>query len=162
MNWLDIVILIILAVSTLVGLKTGVVKAVLSVIGVILGVILAGRYYNALAGSLTFITQPSLAKIAAFAIILIAVMVVATLISWVVKWAISALMLGWVNHLGGAVFGFILGAIFCGAILTMWAKFSGISTPVRDSALAGMLLNSFPIVLALLPKEFDSVRSFFK
>jgi membrane protein required for colicin V production len=162
MNWLDIVILVIIVVSTLAGLKVGLIKAVLTMAGVIVGVILAGRYYNDLAAHLTFISQPTLAGITAFAIILIAVMVIAAVAASLIKWAVSAMMLGWVNRIGGAVLGFVLGAIFCGALLAIWASFVGESGPVSDSALAGLLLDSFPLVLALLPEEFDSVRSFFQ
>ena len=162
MNWLDIIILIVIIISTLIGLKVGLIKAVLSIVGVVVGVVLAGRYYTNLSGLLTFISQPSLAKIAAFAIILIGVMVIAAVLAAIIKWAVSAVMLGWINRLGGAVFGFVLGAIFCGAVLAMWAKFAGEAGPVNDSALAKLLLDSFPVVLTLLPGEFDSVRSFFQ
>ena len=162
MSWLDIVIFILLIVSVLTGLKIGLIKAVLSMVGVVVGVVLAGQYSVALAGHLTFISQPSLAKIAAFAIILIVVMIIAAVLASLVKWAVSAMMLGWVNRLGGAVFGLVLGAIFCGALLAMWVKFVGISEPVNESALATFLLDSFPIVLSLLPGEFDSIRSFFQ
>jgi len=162
MNWLDIVILIIIIIPTLIGLKVGIIKALLSIAGVIVGVILAGRYYVVLAEHLTFISQPSLAKIAAFAIILIVVMIIAAVLASVIKWVVSAVMLGWVNRLGGAVFGFVLGMIFCGALLAIWVKFVGISGPIHESILAALLLDGFPMVLALLPGEFDSVRSFFQ
>ena len=46
MNWLDIVILILLVVPTLIGLKIGIIKAVMSIAGVIIGVLLAGRFYE--------------------------------------------------------------------------------------------------------------------
>ena len=162
MNWLDIIILALIVIPTLIGLKVGIVKAVLSVAGVVVGVILAGHCYVVFAERLTFISQPNLAQIAAFAIILIGVMIIAAVLASLVKWAVSAVMLGWVNRLGGAVFGFVLGAIFCGALLTIWVQFLGISGPVNDSAMAKLLLDSFPMVLALLPGEFDSVRSFFQ
>jgi membrane protein required for colicin V production len=45
MNWLDIVILVVLAVATLSGLIIGLVSAALSLAGIIVGVMLAGRYY---------------------------------------------------------------------------------------------------------------------
>jgi len=162
MNWLDIVILILIVVSILTGLKIGLIKAVLSMVGVVVGVVLAGQYSVALAEHLTFISQPSLAKIAAFAIILIVVMIIAAVLASLIKWAVSAVMLGWVNRLGGAVFGLVLGAIFCGALLAMWVKFLGITEAVDESALAVLLLDNFPVVLALLPGEFDSIRSFFQ
>ncbi|MFC1901987.1 CvpA family protein [Chloroflexota bacterium] len=162
MNWLDIIILVIIVIPTLIGLKIGIIKAVLSMAGAFVGVILAGRYYVMLAEQLTFISQPSIAKIAAFALILIGVMIIAAVLASLVKWVVSVVLLGWVNRLGGAVFGFVLGAIFCGALLTIWAKFVGVTGLVDESALAVLLLDSFPVVLALLPAEFDSVRSFFQ
>jgi len=161
MSWLDIVILALIVIPTLIGLKVGIIKALLSVVGVVVGVILAGHYYVAFAEHLTFISQPSLAKIAAFAIILIGVMIVAAIVASLIKWAVSAVMLGWVNRLGGAILGFVLGAVFCGALLTMWGNFLGPSEAMNNSFMAQLLLDTFPIVLALLPGEFDSVRSFF-
>ena len=162
MSWLDIIILIILVIPTLLGLKMGIIKALLSIIGVIVGVVLAGRFSESLGGALTFISDPGWAKIAAFAIIIIVVMIIAAIVAALTKRILSAMLLGWVNHLGGAVFGFGLGLIFCGAILTMWVKFLGIGDSISGSILANFLLNVFPVVLALLPAEFDSVRSFFQ
>ncbi|HUV75583.1 MAG TPA: CvpA family protein [Dehalococcoidales bacterium] len=161
MNWLDIVIIALIAIPTLIGLKIGIIKAALSLAGVILGTILAGHYYAALAEQLTFISQANLAKIAAFAIILIGVMLIAGVLAAVLKWVVSAVMLGWVNRLGGAIFGFLLGAIFCGALLAIWANFLGTGA-ITSSGLATLLLDRFPMVLALLPEEFDAVRSFFQ
>ena len=161
MNWLDIFIIVITAIPTLIGLKIGIIKAALSLAGVILGTILAGHYYVALAEQLTFISQANLAKIAAFAIILIGVMLIASVLAAVLKWVVSAVMLGWVNRLGGAIFGFLLGAVFCGALLAIWANFLGTGA-ITSSGLATLLLDRFPMVLALLPEEFDAVRSFFQ
>lgn len=162
MNWLDIVIIVNIAIPTLIGLRIGIIKTVLSLAGVIVGVILAGRYYVILSEQLTFIPQENLAKIAAFAIILIGVMIITGVLASVLKWIASVVLLGWVNRLGGAIFGFVLGAIFCSALLAIWAKFLGIEGPIASSGLATLLLDQFPIVLALLPEEFDAVRSFFQ
>ena len=162
MHWLDIVIVALIAIPTLIGLRTGLIKAALTLAGLIIGVILAGRFYVALAEQLTFIPQSSIARIAAFAIILVVVMVIAGVIASVLKWLTSIVMLGWVNRLGGAAFGFVLGAIFSAALLATWVNFLGLSEPVAESALAALLLDRFPIILALLPEEFDSIRSFFQ
>ncbi len=162
MNWLDIVVLVIMIISILVGLKIGLIKALLSLAGSIVGVILAGHYYVPLSELLSFIPQTSLAKIVAFAIIFIVVMVVASVLAVLLKWAVSAMMLGWVNHLGGAIFGLVMGAIFCGALLAIWVRFSSDTTTISESTLAAILLDRFPLVLALLPDEFDVIRSFFQ
>jgi len=161
MNWLDIVIIVLIGISTLSGLKIGLIKELLSLAGLILGIILAGRYYTDLAGRLTFIPQENLAKIAAFAIILIGVMLIAGILAAILKSLVAAVMLGWIDHLGGAVLGFLLGAIFCSVFLAIWAKFLGTGGPIAESSLALVLLDKLPMILALLPKEFDAIRSFF-
>jgi membrane protein required for colicin V production len=162
MNWLDIIILILIVVPTLIGLKIGIIKALFTVAGIIVGVVLAGRFSEPLGSSLTFISDPGWANIAGFAIILIAVMIIASILARVLKNVLSAVLLGWVNRLGGAILGFIMGFFFCGALLSMWVKFLGIGDTVSDSALANLLLNGLPVILALLPSEFDSVREFFQ
>ena len=161
MSWLDIVIIVIVGIATFWGLRIGIIKAVLSLVGLIVGVILAGRYYVPLSEQLTFIPQASIAKIVAFAIILIGIMVIAGVLARFLKWTASILMLGWVNRLGGAVFGFVLGTILCSALLAIWVKFFGIAGVINESSLTAILLHYFPMVLALLPHEFDVVRSFF-
>ena len=161
MSWLDIVILIIMAVNALIGLKAGIIKAVLSMVGMIVGVILAGRYYMLFSERLSFIPQESLAKIIAFVIILIGVIVIASIIAWFLTRAASAIMLGWVNHLGGAVFGLVLGAIICSVLLIIWVRFLGIEAVISDSRIAAVLLHYFSLIYGLLPDEFNAVSPFF-
>ena len=161
MFWLDIVIIVAIAITTFIGLKIGLIKAVLSLAGLIVGVILAGLYYIPLSEQLTFISQATLAKVVAFAIILIGVMIIAAVLAMVLKWATSLMLLGWVNRVGGAVFGLVLGAIFCGAVLALWVNVFGAGETITNSGLAAFLLKQLPLVLSLLPGEFDSVRSFF-
>ncbi len=163
MSWLDIVLVIVLAAGAFLGLRIGIIKAVLFLTGVIVGVVLAGQYYVALADALPFFSETSsAAKIVAFAIILIVVMVIAAVAARFLKWTASAMMLGWVNHLGGAALGLVLGAIFCGALLAIWVKWLGAGDTITESMIAPVLLDKFPMVLGLLPDEFDAVRSFFQ
>ena len=161
MSWLDIVIIVAIAITTLIGLKSGIIKAVLSLAGLIVGVILAGRFYVPLSEQLTFIPQAAVAKAVAFAIILIGVMVIAAVLAGLLKWVASVVMLGWVNRVGGAVFGLVLGAVLCSALLALWVKFLGAGEVITNSSLAAILLSRFPLVLSLLPNEFDSIGSFF-
>ncbi len=119
MNGLDIAIIVVMAVAAFMGLRIGIIKAVLSLAGLIIGVLLAGSYYTSFSGQLTFISQANVAKVVAFAIILIGVMVIAGVLAWFLKRVASIMMLGWVNRAGGAVFGLVLGAIFCSALLAI-------------------------------------------
>jgi hypothetical protein len=56
----------------------------------------------------------------------------------------------------------VLGAILCGALLATWVKFLGVTGAITESNLASILVDFFPLVLALLPDEFDAVRPFFQ
>lgn len=162
MNWLDMVIAIILVVNLFVGLRTGLIKMVISFLGLVLGTFLAGRYYPAMADRLTFISSDKAAGIAAYVIILILVMVAAAIAAWLLRRMLSMIMLGWLDHVGGAILGLFMAGVFVGAILAIWAKLGVGSSVISSSLLARFLLDKFPIVLALLPGEFGSIRSFLK
>jgi membrane protein required for colicin V production len=162
MNWLDIVIIIILAIQTFTGFSQGFIKALGGLIGLIVGIFLAGRYYETLAGSLfSFIDNQDAANIAAFVVILGVVWAVFSIVASLLTKLVSVVFLGWVNRIAGAVFGLVMGALFVGAALAAWASFFG-SDSLADSRMAVFLLDKFPIVLSLLPSQFDSIRDFFQ
>ncbi len=161
MNWLDFLLIIFIIISAIAGLRAGVIKSLLSLAGIIVGVVLAGRYYITFAEKITLIPSESAARIVAFIIILAAVTVVAGVIASIFSWIVSKIMLGWLNRLGGGLFGLAWGTILAGALLAIWTKYFGFSGTIADSSLARFLLDTFPLVLSLLPDEFNSVRSFF-
>jgi len=158
MNWLDIVILVAIAIPTVIGLRVGIIKAALSLAGVIAGIILAGFYYIPLSERLSFISPASVAKIVAFAIILIGVIIIAAVLAWLLRRVTSIMMLGGVDRVGGAILGFVLVALFCGALLSAYINFFDKAPPITESHLATILLDGFSLVLALLP---EPIRSFF-
>ena len=154
MNWLDIVIIVTLVIDVIVGLWVGLIRAVLSLAGLVVGIILAGRYYLPLSEKLSFIPQETAAKVVAFTIILLVVMAITFVLAWLLTKVASVTMLGWVNRLGGAVFGLLLAAIIWGTLLAAWVKFFGTSGVITDSILAGVLLDYLPLGLWLLPDDF--------
>ena len=154
MNWVDIVIIIYLVLSIISGLMQGLIRTVLSIIGLIVGIILASHFYIQFGDILTFISDKNTAEIVAFAIILLAVTGIAALIALILRSIIKGIMLGWIDRLGGAVFGLILGALSASAFLAIIVKYTNTSV-ITDSKLAGFFLDKFPIVLSLLPSQFD-------
>ena len=163
MNWLDIVILVALIIPVFTGLKQGLIKAALTLAGLIVGVVLAGNFYQQVGGILGFIDNEDVANVVAYILILVIVMIIAGVVATLLKFTAKAILLGWVDHLGGAIFGVLMGAIFMGALLAALGKFiPGTTGLIGDSFLANMILDKFWLVLALLPSEFDAVRDFFQ
>ena len=162
MNWLDIVLIILLVSAAVSGLFSGLIKMVLSLAGLVVGVIIAGRTYIPLAENLTFISNESAARVVAFALIFLAVILIAFLLGIILTRLVSAILLGWLNRVGGAFFGLLLGAFFISAILTLWVKYIGAGDTIITSGMASFLLDRFPMALALLPEEFASVHEFFR
>jgi membrane protein required for colicin V production len=162
MNWLDIVIIVVLLGSAVGGFANGLIKSVLSLVGLIVGIVLAGHYYASLAGYLTFISDQNTARIVAFIIIIVAVGIIASILAAIITKLVSAISLGCLNRLGGAAFGIIIGGAFIAAILSIWVKFAGGNSTISNSVMASLLVNKFPLVLSLLPSEFNSIRQFFQ
>lgn len=162
MTWLDIVIIAGLAWFTFAGLTAGLLREIATVVGVILGVIVAGRCYVELAEKLVFISDDSTAKIAAFLIIFFAIAVGAHLLARLLRRIASLLLLGWVDRLGGAIFGFGKAFVLAEVVLIAFAKFPflGMEGTINQSRVAPVFLSYLPFLLRLLPPEFDAVRHF--
>ncbi len=161
MNWLDIVILIVMALFFFAGFTNGLIKTAISLAGLVVGIILAGRFSPFLATYLTFIPSTQIANIAAFIIIFVAILVMATVLSFILTRVASAILLGWLNHLAGGAVGLVAGAIICAALLATWLKYLGMNSVITQSQLAKILLDKLPLILSLLPESFGSIRQFF-
>jgi membrane protein required for colicin V production len=161
-NWLDIVIIIGLAWFTFAGLTAGLIREIASVAGLILGVIVAGRYYSALGEKLVFISNGETANIAAFLIIFLSIALAAHLLARLLRGIASMLLLGWADRVGGALFGFGKGFVLVEALLIVFTKFPflGMGGVISQSRLAPVFLRYLPFLLGLLPPEFDVVREF--
>jgi len=161
MNWLDIVIAIILVASLVVGFIQGFLKTLFTLVGLIVGIVLASNFYQQLGGLLKFISDTRIAYILAFIIILLAVSIVAALIATILKTVLNTINLGCADRVAGGVLGLAIATFLISALLAGAVKFFGESF-VTGSWFASVLLDKFPLVLGLLPGEFDQIRGFFK
>lgn len=161
MNWLSIVIIVVALVLGFIGLRNGIIKTAFAIAGLIAGIALAGRYYGGLAALLSP-TGANWANIAAYAIILISTFIVAGVIGWLVAKVAHIALLGWLDRLVGFVLGVFIGSLLCAAILAIIVRwYPGAETNIAQSAVARFLMAGFPLLLTLLPGEFDFIRDFF-
>jgi len=162
MNWLDIVLIVGLVASVLMGFFSGLIRILFMLAGVILGIFLAGLWADGLAGKLTFISDPGTAHVAAFVIILLATIIVFMILEFIiVRLILKSPILGVIDKIGGSILGLLVGAIFMGAIMAIELKYFGPNTLITSSPLATFLVDKFFVVLWLLPSEFDSIRAYF-
>jgi len=161
MNWLDIVIIVVAVLLGLAGLRQGIIRTVFGIAGLIGGIFLAGRYYDELALRL-FPSGAIWGNIAAYAIILLATLIVAGVAGSLIAKLVHFAALGWLDRLVGFILGIVIGGLLCAAVLAIVGKYyPGAEAVISQSVIAKFLMEQFPLLLALLPAEFDFIRDFF-
>lgn len=159
MNWVDIVIILLVGGLGFMGYRNGVIKLIFTLIGGIIGLVLAGQLWEEVAELLP-IGNESIAKIAAFVAILAAAFILSMIAARIVKTMLKVLLLGWVDGLAGAAIGVLLGGIAATAVVSAAGivPSDSVQQAVNESSLAEPLIDKMGIVYAFLPEEFDSVK----
>jgi membrane protein required for colicin V production len=158
MNWLDAVIVIVIAWFTFAAFRAGVIREVVGIIALVVGVLAAGYYYDDLAENvLLVIDDDTAANVIAFLVLFGAVALGGQLAAFLLKQMTALLALGWVDHLAGAAFGLLKGLILVEVFLILFTTYPylGLGGAVRGSAIAPLFLDGGPVLLKLLPGEFD-------
>lgn len=158
MNWLDIVIILIIGWFTLSAYNAGIIREVVTLVASVLAVVVAGLYYDNLATDvLVFVEDDTGAKVVSFLILLASVFFMGQLAATLLKRTASLLMLGWADHMAGAAFGFLKGVVIIEAVLILFVTYPSLEleNAIQDSGLAQIFLDGVPILLRLLPDEFE-------
>ncbi|MFC2018281.1 CvpA family protein [Chloroflexota bacterium] len=172
MNWVDIVIIVAALIGAYMGWRHGLIRTVFTLVGLIIGVVLAGQWSD----GLTEVLSPSGAQwayLTSFAIIVIIVVIIANICGKILQTFFKLIMMGWLDSIGGIIFGVLLGALLMAAVLTSMGLYvndpnapggydSTLVKAISDSVFAELLIDNFGLLLGLLPGEFDSVKEFFK
>jgi len=147
--------------------KAEMANSVIPFMGIMIGIALAGFFYGSVADWLSTWLSSTQAAIAAFVIIFILATAVITrvllsLASMMEQAPYSSLVKRF-DVLGGTILGLAIGGLLCGALITIITNFyyASVEATVRHSSISSFLLNNFPFVLRILPKEFDAVRQLF-
>jgi membrane protein required for colicin V production len=156
MNPLDWLLAILLAYSVVRAAMRGFVQEAFSLAGLVLGFLFACWFYRNLAGSLHgLIASPPVAELAAFVLILIVTMILASLIGKFVRRTVSAVGLGVVDRLLGALFGLLRGALLGVGLLLALTAFLPTASWIKDSVLAPYFLRTAHAVSFVMPSELQ-------
>lgn len=155
-GWLDIVFAIILAAAFIAGLIKGLVKEVVGIVAVLLGFIVAGRYYTRVAGFLgKYIHGPAVAKFLGFILVFLAILIVGSIIAALV----SKLMVGplrFFNHVLGGAIGLLEGILICGVLVFALLVFPINKEALSNSRLAPYCYGLAKALVHLIPQDLKN------
>lgn len=105
MNGLDLFLLIIVVIGGLNGLRQGFIQAFANLVGWFLALFIAAKYATSLAPFMVMASDPVVQKVAAFALIVLLIVIATWLFTGFLQRVLHLLKLGPLNRLAGAVFG---------------------------------------------------------
>nr|WP_298892966.1 CvpA family protein [uncultured Acinetobacter sp.] len=107
MNTLDIIMIILILISTMNGLRQGFIHALANLIGWVFALICATKFSEYMRPLMGFISQDQTVQhIAAFIAIVLAVVILTWTLGYLLHQVIKKLKLSWFNRLAGGAFGF--------------------------------------------------------
>jgi membrane protein required for colicin V production len=157
MNWLDVVLLAILAASVAMSFRKGLSREVIGLASVVLAIVLGIWFYGA-AGAwlIPYLSSRALANFAGFLLVFCGVMLVGHLVSYIVGRFLKVTGLSIFDHLLGAVFGAVRGILISVAVIMAIMAFSQGDKPpssVVNSRTAPYVVDAARAFAALAPHE---------
>lgn len=154
MNVVDVVILLMLVASSLLGFRSGLIQSVCSLIGLIAGIAIASWNYQLVAFHLEpLIHNHSLANVAGFCIIAFLVMILAGLLGMIIRSVVRGVGLGWLDHTMGLIFGVLRGALLATLCVVLLAAFVPDTTLLSGARLAPYFLGFSQVTITITPGE---------
>ena len=161
MNFLDILLIGIVAIFFIRGIFRGLVKEVLSLTAVVLGVFLASRYQHLLVPHLElYIKSEMTVDALAYVSVFLGTVIIFWLLAKFIRSVLDISLLGWVDRTAGGVFGLIEGVLIGLILLTFVQAFAPESRWFKESYIAPRSQHMVGIVVELTPESMrDTLRS---
>ena len=141
MTIVDWLIVVVLVVSVLSAAKAGLMMEVFSLVGLVLGLLLASWDYQVLMPWWShWVHSTAAVETLSFLSIAFGVMVLAAVAGRITRWSVKAVGLGWADRLAGAVFGLVKGCVIVMIVVLVVAAFSPHEEWLRKSQLAPAFL----------------------
>lgn len=156
----DAVILVVIAISLLLGFYRGFVREAFSLAGWVAAYVVARVFHPALELMLAdSITTPSLRLAAAWGGLFLATLVVVSLAGYMIRSLLEAAGVSLVDRLLGGLFGLARGAILVLAVLVLLAPAAHKDAWWRDARLPGVFMRYEPQGRELKEKVKEAARS---
>ena len=153
MNWLDIVLLVILAVASIFGIVKGLVRQVFGFLSVILGLIFALSFYSQMAWLYQrFISSEILTQFLGF----LTVFLVVLCLGWASSNLLSKMIKGplkLLNKVLGGCLGFLVGILICSVVIYALMVFPVSKKTLKDSQLSPVCMKMTKTMFGLFPRD---------
>jgi membrane protein required for colicin V production len=146
----------VVVVSGLMAFWKGFIRVLFSIAGLVVGILLASWYFGTLAVWVgRWVVSVPTAQVLAFGMILLGTVMVFSIVAAVLRKAVKAVGLGFVDRVLGGAVGLVRGALICVAGLMGIAAFFPDSTLVKSSRLAPYFLAGAHAVSFVVPGAFE-------
>jgi membrane protein required for colicin V production len=157
MNWLDAILSVVLLVCVVNGFRRGFSRQVIGLVSGVLALLLGIWFYGAAGSWLTpYVSSPVLAKAAGFVLVFCGVMALGGLVSFVVGRFLKVTGLSFFDHVLGAGFGVLRGALIATAIVMGAMAFSRGDRPpgaIVESRMAPYVVDMARVVVSVAPHD---------
>jgi membrane protein required for colicin V production len=156
MNWLDIVLALVLAGSTLAGIFTGFARTVIGIVAAVLAVIMATWFYGTAGSVFTeYVSSKSVSNFLGFVMVFLLVLVAGALIGRLMAMLFKWVGLSWLDRTLGACFGLVRGLLVATVIVMILMAFSLTQPPkaVASSTLAPYVMDAARLFSKAAPRE---------
>jgi membrane protein required for colicin V production len=159
-NWLDIILAVLLVGAIVMGFIKGLIRELIGLVVVILGIVLAARWYPPVAKFFSsIINNAPAAKFLGFIVVFMGIFLVGAVASGLVSKVLKG-GLSFTNHLLGGLIGFFEGMLVCGALVFALLAFPINRDAVAYSKLAPVCYETTKAAVALIPQELkDQIKA---
>jgi membrane protein required for colicin V production len=155
-NWLDYLLVLILAVSLIQGVARGFSREIIGLAAVVLGILLGIWFYGS-AGALflPYVASPAIAKFLGFLIIFAGMQILGALAGFAAQKFFKAAGLGWLDRLLGFCFGALKALLIATALVLVLTAFPVKPLPdsVSNSRFAPHFLSAAQMLTYLAPRD---------
>ena len=149
MNWLDWVLLAIIAISAFMGMKIGLIRASLGFVAMIIGWIFAGQISDKVGGLFdSSLSNDTIVSVTTYTVMMIAAIIISGFITKIIKPIMVIFTLGltsMVDKLGGLVLGLLFGFAIVGVVIIAGARLTyDFDTSVLEDKLPGQVSDQLP------------------
>jgi membrane protein required for colicin V production len=155
-NWLDILLIVLLAVFVFEGVRQGFARLAIGMAATLIGILLAAWFYGS-AGALLlpYVSSRALANAAGFLIVFIGIQIAGALLGWALATLFKWTGLSWLDRLLGALLGAVKTAVVGVVLVLILTAFplKPIPDSIAGSQSAPYLIEASHVLVYLCPRE---------